>query len=320
MSTFGALRARAHRRAARHRGHRAAGVADAEATRVSRDRVPRVGAVVSRRPGVPLCPQLPSSRARRGSRRGRRSPCLAARDLDELRAGARGLGLALAAEASTSRPRSSPPSRTRPGARVDARPRSPSTMAATRRPCHARAAERRRARRPAPLEGAAGHLRAAAGLAPDPAPPPGGFQAASRRRGVACCTSCPYRCRTGRPATRVRTQSVARCQAGVGLDPHVMARTGFPRSDPDAPGDDVVAGSPITASRLPSLRVPRPDADRVVRAPSRCSRSSAGGAPAGLQPPPGPGGARARPAAGIPVVYEVRGFWEESWASHSVPR
>jgi glycosyltransferase involved in cell wall biosynthesis len=115
----------------------------------------------------------------------------------------------------------------------------------------------------------------------------------------------------------VRTQSVARCQAGVGLDPHVMARTGFP-SDAGT-GLDVVDGIPY--HRVPPDR-PTVGPDRLLDAVVRQAVPLLEELrPAVLQPASNHLQAQtalalARPM-GIPVVYEVRGFWEESWISRA---
>ncbi len=118
----------------------------------------------------------------------------------------------------------------------------------------------------------------------------------------------------------VRTQSVIRAQIEAGLDAHVATRAGFPRRDgfPDAPVDELVDGVPY--HRLaPDLTVlGRPDrtlTEAAIATAALVERLR----PAALQPASNYLQARlafavARPV-GLPVVYEVRGFWEESWAA-----
>ncbi len=116
----------------------------------------------------------------------------------------------------------------------------------------------------------------------------------------------------------VRTQSVARCQREAGLDAHVAVRTGFPAQDSTEPRIDWVEG-------VPYHRVPPRD---PVQGPDRTLTEVVRSAipvleelrPAVLQPASNYLQARIALALagplGIPVVYEVRGFWEESWTAH----
>jgi glycosyltransferase involved in cell wall biosynthesis len=117
----------------------------------------------------------------------------------------------------------------------------------------------------------------------------------------------------------VRTQSVARSQAAAGLDPHVATRAGFPGNEGHhgAPEQEVIDGIPYH-HLLPDFRSGRPDRGLIAGA-----RAAVGLLedlrPAVLQPASNhlmaqSAIALARPL-GIPVVYEVRGFWEESWAA-----
>jgi glycosyltransferase involved in cell wall biosynthesis len=119
----------------------------------------------------------------------------------------------------------------------------------------------------------------------------------------------------------VRSQSVAKCQRAVGLDPVFATRAGFPRTVgvPGAPAEELVDGVPYY--RLdpdfpdPAFR------DRLVVASARAALPLVERLrPAAIQATSDYlqaqiGLAVARPM-GIPVVYEVRGFWEETWASH----
>jgi glycosyltransferase involved in cell wall biosynthesis/predicted glycoside hydrolase/deacetylase ChbG (UPF0249 family)/Flp pilus assembly protein TadD len=118
----------------------------------------------------------------------------------------------------------------------------------------------------------------------------------------------------------VRTRYVTQCQKEAGLDPHVVTQVGFPWTDgaEEAPLWEEVAG--IAHHRLPGPSLP------PERLDDRLEANLAG--LVGLV-------RRLRPAAlhaasdyrnallalsvgracGIPVVYEVRGFWEDTWTS-----
>ena len=115
----------------------------------------------------------------------------------------------------------------------------------------------------------------------------------------------------------VRTQDVARSQAEAGLDPHVMTRAGFPRDASAASGPDWVG--PIPYYRVPAT-VPSRVPDRMLTEVARAAVALLEELrPAVLQPASDHMQAQtalalAKPL-GIPVVYEVRGFWEESWAA-----
>jgi len=130
-------------------------------------------------------------------------------------------------------------------------------------------------------------------------------------------TSLPYR----QAGYTLRSQSIAMCQKAVGLDPHFATRGSFPRAMGihGAPREQVVEG--VTYHRLAPDFADVGLHDRLVTASARAAIPL-------LQ--------RLRPAvlhaasnhlqaqialavgrpAGIPVVYEVRGFLEETWTSH----
>jgi glycosyltransferase involved in cell wall biosynthesis len=117
----------------------------------------------------------------------------------------------------------------------------------------------------------------------------------------------------------VRTQSVARSQAEVGLEPHVVTRAGFPGNEgpAGAPSDQSIDGIPYH-HLLPDLRTGRPDRGLTAGAKAAVAVLEAI-RPAVIQPASNhlmaqSALALARPM-GIPVVYEVRGFWEDSWAA-----
>lgn len=128
--------------------------------------------------------------------------------------------------------------------------------------------------------------------------------------------SLPYR----EAGYTVRAQSVARCQLAIGLDPHMVTRAGFPRNDGviGAPLNEVVDG--VTYHRL------LPDLDPGIRGADLAPRTARAAVdliaelrPALIQPTTNYANARVALALGekfgLPVVYEVRGFLEETWLS-----
>ncbi len=128
--------------------------------------------------------------------------------------------------------------------------------------------------------------------------------------------SVPYR----QAGYTVRTQSVVRSQRAVGLDAHVATRAGFPFRDgaPKAPLDEIVDGVPYHRLVRDLGWTARPD--RTIDAGARAAAALVDKLrPAALQPASNHVQARVALAVGrpigLPVVYEVRGFWEESWAA-----
>jgi PEP-CTERM/exosortase A-associated glycosyltransferase len=117
----------------------------------------------------------------------------------------------------------------------------------------------------------------------------------------------------------IRTQSIARAQRQTGLDPHVVSQFGFPWNlRIEAPEEETVDG-------LPYHRL-RPVDGLPDEAEERLTRHSLGLAARVQQLRPGILHAHSDfrnalvavtvgQALGVPVVYEVRGFWEETWLS-----
>ena len=116
----------------------------------------------------------------------------------------------------------------------------------------------------------------------------------------------------------VRTQHVARCQQAVGLDPRMVTRAGFPgnKGVAGAADRDVIDG--VTYERI------RPNLDSGLttdRIALETARGLAGliaaTRPAVLQPATDYINGQVALALGecldLPVIYEVRGFLEESW-------
>ncbi len=128
--------------------------------------------------------------------------------------------------------------------------------------------------------------------------------------------SLPYR----QAGYTVRSQDVGRCQLEVGLDPQMATRAGFPRSAGirGAPIQEVVDG--LTYWRLaPDLSPGTGPTDIVTRTVEAGSLLVERLRPAVLHPATNFINAQAalalRDRYGTPVVYEVRGFLEETWRS-----
>ncbi len=130
--------------------------------------------------------------------------------------------------------------------------------------------------------------------------------------------SLPYR----EAGYTVRAQQVARCQIDAGLDPRMATRAAFPRNEGirGAPPTSVVDG--VTYHRiLPDLD-PATPIDDLVRAEAEAATALVEQLrPAVLQPASNHVNAQValalRDRYGIPVVYEVRGFLEETWRSRA---
>jgi PEP-CTERM/exosortase A-associated glycosyltransferase len=126
--------------------------------------------------------------------------------------------------------------------------------------------------------------------------------------------SLPYR----QAGYTVRAQNVARCQIEVGLEPHMVTRAGFPRSDGirSAPLTELFDG--VTYHRLLPELLPGSGPEQVAELTAKAAAPLlADLRPAVLQPASNHLNASAAlalgDAYGIPVVYEVRGFLEETW-------
>jgi glycosyltransferase involved in cell wall biosynthesis len=118
----------------------------------------------------------------------------------------------------------------------------------------------------------------------------------------------------------LRSHAMARAQREAGLDAHVATRAGFPRSAGrrGATADETVDGVPY--HRIDPDLDPTALPDAVVEATARgLVRLAERLRPAVLHPASNHLNASAALAAGgalgIPCVYEVRGFLEETWAS-----
>lgn len=116
----------------------------------------------------------------------------------------------------------------------------------------------------------------------------------------------------------VRTHYIARAQQAVGLDPHVVTALGFPgASGADVQlREDVFEGVPHHRL-MPGTRGPVGLAQRLTLSARRLSELVGRLRPAVLHAASDYRNALVALAVGrahrVPVVYEVRGFWEETW-------
>ena len=120
----------------------------------------------------------------------------------------------------------------------------------------------------------------------------------------------------------IRTHEIALAQRAAGLDPHVATRCGYPVTQGSLDGRRLVVLDGVPYHRLLPWRMPgHGDADPELA--SRASSSRPGWRdrirPAVLHAASNFANARLalalRERYGLPVVYEVRGFWEDTWLS-----
>lgn len=117
----------------------------------------------------------------------------------------------------------------------------------------------------------------------------------------------------------IRTQEIAFAQRAAGMDPHVVTRIGFPVTAGAIDGRATVSVDGVPYHRLLPWVMPG-RMDRLYAAHLRHA--------AGLTRRLAPGVLHAasnyanavialalRDATGLPAVYEVRGFWEDTWLS-----
>jgi glycosyltransferase involved in cell wall biosynthesis len=117
----------------------------------------------------------------------------------------------------------------------------------------------------------------------------------------------------------IRTQEIALAQRAVGLDPHVSTRIGFPVTAGAIDGRAAVTVDGVPYHRLLPWVMPG-RMDRLYRAHlRRAARLTGRLRPAVLHAASNYANAvialALRDATGLPVVYEVRGFWEDTWLS-----
>ncbi len=121
------------------------------------------------------------------------------------------------------------------------------------------------------------------------------------------------------PAYTIRTQEIARAQRAAGLDPHVTTRIGFPVTAGAIDGRATVTVDGVPYHRLLPWVMPG-RMDRLQAAHlRRAARLTEQLRPAVLHAASNYANAvialALRDATGLPVVYEVRGFWEDTWLS-----
>ena len=117
----------------------------------------------------------------------------------------------------------------------------------------------------------------------------------------------------------IRTHEIALAQREAGLDPHVATRTGYPVTQGRIDGRRLVVLDGVPYHRLLPWRMPgRADilASRGIELADGLTRQLR---PAVLHAASNYANARLalalRERYGLPVVYEVRGFWEDTWLS-----
>ena len=117
----------------------------------------------------------------------------------------------------------------------------------------------------------------------------------------------------------IRTQEIARAQRTAGLDPHVTTRIGFPVTAGAIDGRATITVDGVPYHRLLPWVMPG-RMDRLYRAHlRRAARLTERLRPAVLHAASNYANAvialALRDATRLPVLYEVRGFWEDTWLS-----
>ncbi len=117
----------------------------------------------------------------------------------------------------------------------------------------------------------------------------------------------------------IRTQEIAVAQRFTGMDPHVATRIGFPVTAGAIDGRKTVTVDGVPYHRLLPWVMPG-RMDRLYQAHLKhAARLTRELRPAVLHAASNYANAvialALRDAAGLPVVYEVRGFWEDTWLS-----
>jgi glycosyltransferase involved in cell wall biosynthesis len=117
----------------------------------------------------------------------------------------------------------------------------------------------------------------------------------------------------------VRTQQIGVAQQQAGLDPHVVTKAGFPVAQGHLDGRRVAVVNGLPYHRLLPYRLPpAPDAaaslgyELAARLVSRLRPAVLHAASNHLN---GQLALALRADFGLPVIYEARGFWEETWLS-----
>lgn len=117
----------------------------------------------------------------------------------------------------------------------------------------------------------------------------------------------------------IRTQEVALAQRGAGLDPHVVTRIGFPVTSGKLDARPLVSVDGVPYHRLLPWALPRYADDMAREHLDMAARLLEELRPAVLHAASnyvnGLVGLALKERYGVPFVYEVRGFWEDTWLS-----
>ena len=118
----------------------------------------------------------------------------------------------------------------------------------------------------------------------------------------------------------IRTHEIAIAQRAAGLDPHVATRCGYPVTQGRLDGRRLVVLDGVPYHRLlPWLMPGRPDPRTADLGLALAATLTSRIRPAVLHAASNFANARLalalRERYGLPVVYEVRGFWEDTWLS-----
>jgi glycosyltransferase involved in cell wall biosynthesis len=117
----------------------------------------------------------------------------------------------------------------------------------------------------------------------------------------------------------VRTQEIAVAQRAAGLDPHVVTRIGFPVTAGTIDGRQLVTVDGVPYHRLLPWVMPGRADTIATEGLRRAARLVAELNPAVLHAASNyanaVGALALREATRLPVIYEVRGFWEDTWLS-----
>jgi len=117
----------------------------------------------------------------------------------------------------------------------------------------------------------------------------------------------------------IRTHEIVLAQKAAGLDPHVVTRCGFPVTQGTLDGQRLVTLDGIPYHRLLPWRMPARADKAAALALEMAARLTEQLRPAVLHAASNYVNAVVALAIGkrygLPVVYEVRGFWEDTWLS-----
>jgi glycosyltransferase involved in cell wall biosynthesis len=117
----------------------------------------------------------------------------------------------------------------------------------------------------------------------------------------------------------VRTQEICLAQRSAGLDPHAVTRIGFPVTSGKLDARSLVSVDGVPYHRLLPWVLPRSADAMASRHLALASRLVSSLRPSALHAHSnyvnGMVGLALRERYGLPLVYEVRGFWEDTWLS-----